>query len=100
MTRAEVVDYFRSLFHAKLQRPPSHAWSGLVCAVADLPAPELLEEVRQAYADNLVDSMVADLAEIERDILSQKTPVLILIPRPRTRPRRMPNCTEAIWQPN
>jgi Protein of unknown function (DUF1186) len=69
MPRDKVADYFRSLFHGKLQRTPSQAWSGLVCAVADLPAPELLEEVRQAYADDLVDSMVADLEEIERDIL-------------------------------
>ena len=56
MTRDEVAGYFRSLFHGKLDRTYSHAWNGLVCAVADLPAPELLEEVRQAYADGLVDS--------------------------------------------
>jgi hypothetical protein len=63
--RDEVVGYFRSLFHGKLQRQHSYAWDGLVCAVADLPAPELLEEVRQAYADGLVDSTVADLEGIE-----------------------------------
>ena len=74
MTRDEVVGYFRNLFQGKLQRTPSYAWSGLVCAVADLPAPELLEEVRQAYVDGLVDTMVADLEELERDLISQKTP--------------------------
>ena len=50
MPRAEAVEYFRSLFHGKLQRTHSYAWDGFVCAVANLPAPELLEEVRQAYA--------------------------------------------------
>jgi hypothetical protein len=68
MPRAEVIEYFRILFHGKLQRTHSFAWDGLVCAVADLPAPELLEEVRQAYREGLVDESVADLAGIERDV--------------------------------
>ena len=72
MTRDEVVGYFRSLFHGKLQRQHSFAWDGLVCSVADLPAPELLEEVRQAYADGLIDSTVAHLEGIERDLVAPK----------------------------
>ena len=72
MPRETVLEYFSSLFHGKLQRTPSYAWSSLVCAVADLPAPELLEEVRQAYAEGLVDDTVADLAGIEQDMASPK----------------------------
>ena len=72
MSRAEVVEYFRSLFHGKLQRTPSFAWTGLACAVADLPAPELLEEVRLAYAEDLIDESVADLEGIERDMAAPK----------------------------
>jgi hypothetical protein len=72
MPRAEVVEYFRSLFHGKLQRIHSYAWDGLVCAVADLPAPELLEEVRHAYADGVVDDTVADLEGVERDMSAPK----------------------------
>jgi hypothetical protein len=72
MPRAEVVEYFRSLFHGKLRRTHSYAWDGLVCAVADLPAPELLEEVRQAYTEGLVDDTVADLEGIERDMAAPK----------------------------
>jgi hypothetical protein len=45
---------------------------GLVCSVADLPAPELLEEVRQAYAEGLVDDTVADLEGVERDMVAPK----------------------------
>jgi hypothetical protein len=67
-----VVGYFRELFRGKLEREPSHAWDGLVSAVAELPAPELLEEVRQAYRDGLVDPSVADLPGIERDIAAPK----------------------------
>jgi len=68
MSRAEVIDYFRSLFHGRLKRTHSFAWNGLVCAVADLPAPELLEEVRQAYSEGLVDEGVVDLKGVERDV--------------------------------
>jgi hypothetical protein len=68
LPRSEVVEYFRSLFRGRLQRTHSFAWDGLVCAVADLPAPELLEEVHQAYDEGLVDESVADLKGIERDL--------------------------------
>lgn len=70
MSRGQVVGYFRSLFQGKLRRQPSYVWDELVCAVADLPAPELLEEVRQAYADHLPDPAVADLDCIERDLVA------------------------------
>jgi hypothetical protein len=53
----------------KLERTFSHAWNGLVTAVADLRAPELLEDVRQAYTDGLGDPSFADLEGIERDVL-------------------------------
>ena len=72
VTRDEVVAYFRSLFQGKLERTNSFAWDGLVGAVADLPAAELLEEVRMAYADRLADPSVVDLETIEREMVSGK----------------------------
>ncbi|HXP62293.1 MAG TPA: DUF1186 domain-containing protein [Dongiaceae bacterium] len=66
MPRDQVVEYFRSLFHGGLPRIYAHVWNGLVCAVAHLPAPELLEDVRQAYKDDLVNPVHADLATVER----------------------------------
>jgi hypothetical protein len=68
VSREMVLEYFRSLFNGKLARTPSFIWGSLVCVVADLPAPELLEDVRQAYEDDLVDTMFADLRGIERDL--------------------------------
>jgi hypothetical protein len=59
--RDEVVAYFRSLFSDKLERKPDFAWDALVSAVADLPAPELLKEVRKVYAERLTDPSFADL---------------------------------------
>jgi len=72
MPRETVLDYLRSLFQGRLQRTPSYAWSSLVCTVADLPAPELLEDVRRAYTEGLVDETVADLEGIERDVATPK----------------------------
>ncbi|HWX18605.1 MAG TPA: DUF1186 domain-containing protein [Candidatus Binatia bacterium] len=74
MPPAEVVEYFRSLFRGKLQRLNSFVWACLVSAVADLPAPELLEEVRRAYAEDLVDEDIADLKGIERDLAAPEPP--------------------------
>jgi len=71
MPREQVVGYFQRLFGGRLKRTYSQAWNGLVCAVADLPAPELLEDVRRAYKDGLVDPGYADLPGIERDLLTR-----------------------------
>jgi len=65
MTREEVAGYYRTLFEGKLKREPNHAWNSLVSAVADLPAPELLEHVRRSYGDDLVERMFATLEDIE-----------------------------------
>ena len=73
MPRAEVVEYFRTLFRGKLQRTPSYAWDALASAVAGLPAPELLEDVRQANEDGLLDFTFTDLEDIEREMNDPKS---------------------------
>ena len=70
MPRDQVVGYFQRLFGGRLKRTHSHAWNGLVSAVGDLPAQELLEDVRRAYEDGLVDPGFASLEGIERDLRS------------------------------
>jgi len=68
MSREAVVEYYASLFRGRLPRDPVYIWTALVCAVAELPAPELLEDVRQAYRDELVDSAVETLERIEHEL--------------------------------
>jgi hypothetical protein len=68
MSRQEVVSYFQSLFRGKLEQRPSLAWNLLACAVSDMPVPELLNDVRQAYDDGLIDPGFISLANIERDL--------------------------------
>lgn len=70
MPRDQVVSYFQRLFGGRLRRTYSHAWNGLVSAVGDMPAPELLEDVRRAYEEGLVDPGFASLEGIERDLKS------------------------------
>jgi hypothetical protein len=74
MMRDDVVAYFRELFHGKLERTPAQPWNWLVSTVADLPAPELLEEVRTAYANRLVEEFFADLPSIEAELLKPGPP--------------------------
>jgi hypothetical protein len=72
MTREAVVAYFTTLFHGKLKRSYSHAWDALAVAVANLPAPELLDYVRQAYEEGLVNPGFARLEGIERILREQE----------------------------
>ena len=65
--REEVVDYYRSLFRGKLLREYNQVWNALACAVGDLPAPELIGDLRKAFEDGLVDHDYADLEGLERD---------------------------------
>ncbi|MHC1767346.1 MAG: DUF1186 domain-containing protein [Verrucomicrobiia bacterium] len=43
-------------------------WTGLARAVAELPAPELLEDVRQVYKAELLEISQRDLEHIEREL--------------------------------
>jgi len=67
MAPAEVSSYFQSLFRGKLVRSNGQVWNDLACAVADLPAPELIEDLRLAFEEGLVDPDVADMADLEKD---------------------------------
>jgi hypothetical protein len=69
MPRQEVVAYYQHLFRGGLRREYHQVWNALACIVADLPAPELLEDLRKAYEDDLVDYTYADLEELEADTL-------------------------------
>jgi len=67
MPRREVLEYYRDLFRGKLRRENNQVWNALTSAVADLPAPELVEDLRRAFADDLVDPDYADLEDLESD---------------------------------
>jgi hypothetical protein len=86
MSREAVAAYFQRLFAGGLKRNPSYVWSSLACAVADLPAPELLAELRWAFDEGLADPDVASLEGLERDLREPKE----------LRPDQSPVITDAI----
>ena len=74
-TREEVMAYFSSLFH-KLDRRPGQPWNGLMSACADLCPEEVVEEIRQAYEDGLVDPGYIGWKDIERSLALGKEAVV------------------------
>ncbi|MHB1460652.1 MAG: DUF1186 domain-containing protein [Armatimonadota bacterium] len=56
ITREEVISYYLSLFHGKLEREPSVVWCSLVSGCCDISAVEASEEIERAFADDLVDT--------------------------------------------
>ncbi len=70
MPRETVVEYFRELLRGKMERFPSFVWDALAIAVAKLPAPELLPELRQANEEGLLDPEVSGFVELEQELLA------------------------------
>src|SRR6266699_941396 len=54
-SRDEIMSYFALLFRGKLVRQWSHVWDTLVSYSSDLYPEELLDDIKQAYEDGLVD---------------------------------------------
>ncbi len=78
LDREQVVDYFRSLFHGRLEPEPEFIWSALIVACRDLYPAELMHDIERAYEDGLVDPFyirmenIQDaLAEGEEEILQR-----------------------------
>ena len=67
-TREEIVDYFAGLFRGGLAREWSHVWDSLVAYAADLYPEELIDDIKQAYNDGLVDEAFVGLEDIRKDL--------------------------------
>lgn len=76
--REEIVDYFASLFRGKLARTSENevVWDQLVSCSADICAKEILSDIEQAYADDLVDPQYVGLEDVQRDFAMGKEQVL------------------------
>jgi hypothetical protein len=64
LSRDQVMSYFKSLFQ-KLRRTPDGIWSWLADSCADLCPEEVMEELRKAYEENLVDPSVIGWDDVE-----------------------------------
>ncbi|MEN6356661.1 MAG: DUF1186 domain-containing protein [Armatimonadota bacterium] len=63
-TRGEIIAYFQSLFHGKLERNFDFVWSSLVSHCCDLYPGEMAEEIEQAYSDGLVDTTFIGVQDV------------------------------------
>ena len=74
-SRNEVITYFKSLFR-KFERRFGDEWGALVNACADLYPQEVMEEIRQAYDDELVDAGAVDWQDVEYELDRGKEAVM------------------------
>jgi hypothetical protein len=65
MPREEAMAYYQHLLRGGLEREFSHAWKGLISACVDLYPQEVMADIRQAFADGLVDDDFIDMAFIQ-----------------------------------
>jgi hypothetical protein len=60
-SRDELMDYFQHLFRGGLERDHSYVWTGLVNCSTDLYPEEVLDDIEQAFKDDLIiDNFVLD----------------------------------------
>jgi len=76
VNRETVVDYFASLYRGKLARDYSFVWEALVSGSTDIYPEELIGDIRQAYADDLVDTQFMGLEDVERELAMGRDRVL------------------------
>jgi hypothetical protein len=75
-SRDEIVSYFTGLFRGKLRRQWSHVWDTLVSYSSDLYPEELLDDIKQAYAEGLVDPSYIGFDDVKRDLVMGKDRIL------------------------
>jgi hypothetical protein len=63
LSRDQVIDYFRDLFHGKLARDPDFIWSALVVACCRLYPEELLDDIEyfDAEENRLIEARIVEL---------------------------------------
>ena len=76
LARETAIAYFRSLFQTGLARTYSFIWDALVGRSTALYPEDLLAEIQQAFADDLIDELFIDLSWVEHVLAEGKTAAL------------------------
>jgi hypothetical protein len=69
LSRDALMGYFQELFRT-LPRYFDHIWGVLVSSSLDIYSEEVMDEIRQAFAEDLVDTLYVDLEFVE-DVLDE-----------------------------
>lgn len=64
ISRGEVLEYFKELFNGRLEREYSHVWNVLVGCSNHLYPEEVIQEIEQAFDEELVDPGYIEYYEI------------------------------------
>ena len=80
-SREEIVGYFESLFHGKLERRPSNVWNELANCSCDLWPGELIAEIELAFTDGLIDECCIAIEDVRHDLAKGKDEALASLAR-------------------
>jgi hypothetical protein len=72
LERENIIDYLKELFLLKVERKPSYIWSAMVHAACDLYPEELVEEIRRAYVEELVNPGDVGFDDVKRTLELRK----------------------------
>jgi len=85
-SREEVLRYYQGLFQGWIERRPGHFWDALVSCCCDLYPQEVVDQIEDAYADDLVDEQYIDFDWVTRCLAhGQETALATLKGNPRNR---------------
>ncbi len=71
-SRDYVINYFKSLFHGKLERVPSFVWDNLIACCCELYPEEVRCEIMGAFAEGLIDRSFISPEDVETILSKQK----------------------------
>lgn len=74
-SRDEIMEYFKSLYRGKLKREHSQVWNALVDESCALYPLEVIEDIRQAYEEDLVDPFYIGLEDVEEYLKNKQEDV-------------------------
>lgn len=83
LERDTFIDYLRTLFDGGLEREPSFVWNDLVLKAEMMYVPDLLPQIRQAFADGLCDPFCNRLEDVEKTLSRDQDEVLAELSRER-----------------
>ena len=66
ITREETIAYFKSLFSGKLERYRSEVWYSLVQCCQDIYPEEVIEDIKLAFKDNLIEFVFIDAEDLQK----------------------------------
>jgi hypothetical protein len=75
-SRDEIMVYYKNLFQGKLERKPSHVWAGLIFCSNRLYPEDVIEDIKKAYDEELVDTSFISLNSVERTLSYEKEEIL------------------------